>query len=303
MASLALGGIGAGIGGGIGGPAGAQLGFSIGVTLAGVLFPPKQGVQERGKLDDLRVTGSTYGQLVPQVYGQGAVGGNVIWSTDLQEHSSTSKKAAKGTPKVSTKTYIYTISMAVAVCEGPVGKINRIWAEDRLIYDNGDATTDEIQQVTVGSNTFGYFTATFRGYTTGHLPWNATTAAVQAALDALPSIGAGNTTVSGPDGGPWQVTFTMSLAGINVERMDMSNRTLFGGFGEGITTVQQGGIHLDITVYLGTEDQDIDPRMELEIGAGLVPAHRGLCYFVIEDFDLGPWGNRPPVFKAEVMPL
>jgi hypothetical protein len=303
MASLALGAAGAGIGGAIGGVAGAQLGFSIGVTLAGVLFPPKQEGQEKGKLDDLRVTGSSYGQLIPQVYGRGAVGGNVIWSTDLQEHSSTTKKAAKGTPKITSKNYTYTISMAVLLCEGPVGKVNRIWAEDRLIYDNGDATTDEIQQISVGSNSGGFFHFTFRGDTSFDLAWNETTANVANALDSLPSIGTGNYSLSGPDGGPWQVTFTGDLAGLNVERMDMSNGTLTGGSGEGITTVQQGGVHLDITIYLGTEDQEPDPRMELEIGSGLVPAHRGLCYFVIEDFDLGPWGNRPPVFKAEVMPV
>lgn len=43
--------------------------------------------------------------------------------------------------------------------------------------------------------------------TTGDLPHNATAAAVQAALEALAVIGAGNVVVTGPDGGPYTIDF------------------------------------------------------------------------------------------------
>lgn len=134
MATLALGAAGAAAGSFFG-PQAAMTGFSIGVTLAGVLFPPKLGVQEKGKLDDVRVTGSGYGQIIPAVYGKGAVAGNIFWSTDLEEHVSKKKVGAKGGPKQTVKTYTYTVKMWVGICEGPVGKFSRIWAEDRLLYD------------------------------------------------------------------------------------------------------------------------------------------------------------------------
>lgn len=135
MATVALGALGAAAGGAFGGTAGAQLGFSIGVTLAGVLFPPKLGVQEKGKLDDLKVTGSAYGQIIPQIYGDGASGGNIIWSTDLAEHSKKTKKRSKGAPSQTVKTYTYTVTQQVYICEGPIGQVTRVWGDDVLLYD------------------------------------------------------------------------------------------------------------------------------------------------------------------------
>lgn len=44
------------------------------------------------------------------------------------------------------------------------------------------------------------------------IPTNSTGPDVQKALQALSSIGAGNATVTGPEGGPWVVTFAGTLA-------------------------------------------------------------------------------------------
>jgi hypothetical protein len=139
MATLVLGAAGAAAGSFFG-PQAAMTGFSVGVTLAGVLFPPKLGVQEKGKLDDLRITGSGYGQIIPAVYGKAAVGGNLIWSTDLIEHVSKKTAGAKGAPKQTTKSYTYSVSMWVMLCEGPIGQVGRVWAEDRLLYDPDGAS-------------------------------------------------------------------------------------------------------------------------------------------------------------------
>lgn len=106
-----------------------MLGFSVGMAVGGVLFPQKQ--PGRGKLDDLRVTGSAYGVMIPQAFGTVRLGGNVIWSTDLVEH--TSDHSAKGGPSFTE--YTYTVSCAVAICRGPINRIKKIWAEDVLIFD------------------------------------------------------------------------------------------------------------------------------------------------------------------------
>ncbi len=57
------------------------------------------------------------------------------------------------------------------------------------------------------------FTLTFNSQTTAPIPSNASAATVQFALEALSTIGAGNVSIAGPGGGPWQVTFTGALAG------------------------------------------------------------------------------------------
>ena len=54
------------------------------------------------------------------------------------------------------------------------------------------------------------------------------------------------------------------------------------------------------TLYYGTNTQGPDPTMEAHLGAGNVPAYRGLAYIVLSDFDLGIVG-RIPNFNFEVI--
>ncbi len=59
--------------------------------------------------------------------------------------------------------------------------------------------TNEIQTLGLtGTPTTGTFTLTFNGQTTAGIAFNANAAAVQAALEALSTVGAGNVTVTGP---------------------------------------------------------------------------------------------------------
>jgi hypothetical protein len=55
------------------------------------------------------------------------------------------------------------------------------------------------------------------------------------------------------------------------------------------------------TLYKGDEEQTPDPTMEAVIGVGLVPAHRGMAYFVFTDLQLGKYGNRLPNLTFEVV--
>lgn len=45
------------------------------------------------------------------------------------------------------------------------------------------------------------------------------------------------------------------------------------------------------TAYLGTDDQQPDPRMQATLGVGGTPAYRGLCYLVFKDLPLADHGN------------
>ena len=58
---------------------------------------------------------------------------------------------------------------------------------------------------------------------------------------------------------------------------------------------------LNLRVYTGSESQLPDPKIEAVEGAGNVPAFRGTAYVVIEDLELGPFGNRVPQFNFEVV--
>lgn len=79
---------------------------------------------------------------------------------------------------------------------------------------------NEVQRITVttAATPSGTFTLTFNGQTTAPIAYNATAAAVDTALEALSSIGAGNVTTSGGALGasPVTVTFQGALAGTDV---------------------------------------------------------------------------------------
>lgn len=91
---------------------------------------------------------------------------------------------------------------------------------------------DEIQTVTLtGSPTGGTFTLTFGAGTTAGLAWNATAALVQAALEAIGSIGAGNVACAGGPlpGAAVSVTFQAALGETNVAALTGSVASLTGG--------------------------------------------------------------------------
>ena len=59
-------------------------------------------------------------------------------------------------------------------------------------------------------------TITWSGQTTAALPYNATAAQVQTALEALSNIAPGDVTVTGVAGGPWTLTYGGQYLGENV---------------------------------------------------------------------------------------
>ncbi len=58
---------------------------------------------------------------------------------------------------------------------------------------------------------------------------------------------------------------------------------------------------LNWRVYNGAVDQQPDPLIEAIEGSDAVPAYRGTAYVVIEDLQLGAYGNRVPQFSFEVV--
>lgn len=108
-------------------------------------------------------------------------------------------------------------------------------------YGPYGGTTEEIQSVTVtGGPTGGTYTLTFNGQTTAAIAFNATAAAVQAALVALSNVGVGGVAVTGVAGGPYAVTFQGALANTNVAQMT-ATASLTGGSTPGVTVATTTG--------------------------------------------------------------
>lgn len=81
----------------------------------------------------LGYTNSAYGGVIPIVYGSDRLTGNVIWASAPLTINTTD---ASGQP------FSYqAVDFALALCEGPINGVLRLWAGDNLILDN-TATVD-----------------------------------------------------------------------------------------------------------------------------------------------------------------
>ncbi|MCK0166883.1 glycoside hydrolase/phage tail family protein [Jannaschia sp. S6380] len=142
MATLVLGAVGAAVGGSLGGSflglSGAVIGRAAGAALGRVVDQTIMGggsdAIETGRIDRLRLTGASEGAVLPRVVGRVRIGGQVIWATRFKEHRSSSSGGGKGGPKAPKQTsFSYSISLAVALCEGEITRVGRIWADGREI--------------------------------------------------------------------------------------------------------------------------------------------------------------------------
>jgi hypothetical protein len=86
---------------------------------------------------------------------------------------------------------------------------------------------EPVQVITIDA-TAGTFTLTYSGLETEPLAFAVTAADVQAALEALGRIGAGNVAVGGPDGGPFAVRFVGALTEKNVDVVEPDGNALDG---------------------------------------------------------------------------
>ena len=136
----------------LGGPSGAVLGANLGGMVAGMLFPRSQRVtlptQEGPRLADLRAQTAIYGNMIPKIYGTTRLAGNVIWSTDLKEvrvettSTQTSSGGGKGggggsvTTSQTSITYEYFVTLAIAICEGPIDEVIRVWADSKVLTED-----------------------------------------------------------------------------------------------------------------------------------------------------------------------
>lgn len=110
----------------VGRTVGSMLGSAIDSRLFGV-----STTREGPRLTDLHLQASTEGASIPAVFGRVRIAGQVIWAARFKEHVDTYETSGGGKgggPRATTRTYRYTLSFAVGLCEGEVARIGRVWA-------------------------------------------------------------------------------------------------------------------------------------------------------------------------------
>lgn len=202
MATLILSAIGASIGGAVGGSviglSSAVIGRAVGATLGNLIDQRILGngseVVPTGRIDRFRLSGASEGDAIPKTFGRVRVGGQVVWASRFHEEVTTTGGSGKGGSRPASSSYRYSVSLALALGEGIVTRIGRVWAD-----------------------------------------------------------------------------------GVQIAKGD-----------------------LNLRVYPGDDAQLPDAKIEAVEGQGNAPAFRGTAYVVLEDLDLGRFGNRVPQFNFEV---
>ena len=158
MATLALAAAGAAIGSTVlptgltvlgatisGAAIGSQLGALAGSYVDQALFGSSGETRtlEGPRLSDLHVTASTEGAPIPRLYGRVRLGGQIIWADEIEEVILTSTSSGSGGGKgigsggspgqTQSIEYRYYASFAVAIAEGPITGIGRVWADGRQL--------------------------------------------------------------------------------------------------------------------------------------------------------------------------
>ncbi|MTI43706.1 putative tail protein [Roseibium hamelinense] len=142
MATLILTAAGQALGGALGlGGAGSLLGKAAGALAGGALDQALFGASrtvETGRIADLSVQASNEGVSLPRVYGRARLSGQVIWATNFEEVVSEDSQGGKaGGSSVTVRSYSYFANFAVALCEGSIARVGRIWADGKPLDTSG----------------------------------------------------------------------------------------------------------------------------------------------------------------------
>ncbi|MDR9393567.1 MAG: glycoside hydrolase/phage tail family protein [Roseovarius sp.] len=139
MATILLSAAGAAIGGTMGGTvlglssavAGRFAGAVIGRSIDQRLLGQGSDVVETGRADRLRLTGAGEGDPVARVYGRMRVAGQIIWATEFREEVTVRGGSGKGgrSAEPERREITYSLSLGVALCEGEITHVGRVWAD------------------------------------------------------------------------------------------------------------------------------------------------------------------------------
>ncbi len=133
------------------GPVGTAIGAALGGWLdEAFILPALFGEDDNdisvqyGKLNSMQIQHDSEGSPIVFVRGtEMRLAGTIIWMTDLIEtaHRSQSSPGGGGggkgktAPSATTTSFTYAVSLAIGICEGPIKRIEKIWANDKVIFD------------------------------------------------------------------------------------------------------------------------------------------------------------------------
>lgn len=133
--------VGQGVGYYLGGSWGAAIGSYIGSQVGLAIEGPQQ--VQGPRLDDLKLTGSSYGTPIAYIEGHPRVAGTIIWASAKREIATTTEVGGKGGAEAEQTTYSYEIDVLILLSANQIAGIRRVWSNSRLawsVFDQAAAT-------------------------------------------------------------------------------------------------------------------------------------------------------------------
>lgn len=93
------------------------------------LFKGHNTTIRENKISDFTVSTAQYGASVSEILGTTRISPNVIYWDDFtaHEHRETQRSGKGGGSKTTTISYTYTVAAILALCEGPIAGIGKMW--------------------------------------------------------------------------------------------------------------------------------------------------------------------------------
>ena len=326
MATIALAAVAASVTSGLGAVTAAVI--TTGLTLAGgildnaFVFPAIFGRPDVGTIEGPRLS-----TLAPQDGSEGVplnfcvgsrvrVGGNVIWVTDLEEVTVTGGgggggKGGGGGGGGQTRTYEYYVSAMIAICEGPIEGICKVYADGKTFVVNespGTLNTTTTVEVTATLQLLANLPFSYYG------PMQLYNASGGGSYwSDLDFQGTGEVTISGFSDSDNNGTFEVK----NKRVRNDGNESLtlrYASYPPVVNSNESASVTVSQTVdrfpsnvdrvafYAGGAADAIDSLYEGAVDAELggTPRYKGVAKMVVERLALADYGNRLPQFNFVV---
>ena len=196
------------------------------------------------------------------IWGQTKASANVIWYTNFQRHSEGG--GGKGGSSAAPSGYTYSADLMLALCEGPIGGISRIW-RDQSTYTLANLGLSFFNGATP-QTTWGYLAATYPAQALAY-QGTAFVCAANYALGDNASIGNHNfeivgllagTGVNGVDADPAQVIadfLTNPQYGAGFVPASLDAPTLFGASGDASLQTYCRALGIAFSPALNSQEQ------------------------------------------------
>ncbi|EPE99029.1 baseplate multidomain protein megatron [Rhizobium grahamii] len=116
------------------GPVGAIIGRAAGALAGSVVDHAllSRGSTVRGAhLSTARIPGADEGTAINRAYGTARIGGTLIWATRFEEQVTSERRGGKSSSGPRVETFRYFANLAIGLCEGPVARVRRVWADGK----------------------------------------------------------------------------------------------------------------------------------------------------------------------------